>query len=129
MIVLDTHAWIWFVDDPTKLSKKALTATETAIHNQQLYISSISTWEILLLEKKGRLKLAIPAKIWLERCEKTNLFSFIPIDNAISRISVSLDIHADPADRFIAATTIYLGATLITKDRKLRASRKLKTLW
>ncbi|MCK5529212.1 MAG: type II toxin-antitoxin system VapC family toxin [Kiritimatiellae bacterium] len=129
MIVLDTHAWLWFVDEPTKLSKEALSSIETAIANQQLYVSSISTWEILLLEKKGRLKLAIPAEIWLERCEKTNLFSFIPIDNAISRISVSLNIHADPADRFIAATAIYLGATLITKDRKLRATRKIETIW
>ena len=36
---------------------------------------------------------------------------------------------ADPADRFIAATSVYLGATLITKDRKLRNSRKVRTLW
>ncbi len=129
MIILDTHAWIWFVDNPAKLGKEALNAIEASIQNQTLYISSISSWEILLLEKKGRLKLSIPAEVWLERCEKTNLFSFIPIDNSISRISVALDIHADPADRFIAATAIYLGATLITKDRKLRDSRKIKTLW
>lgn len=129
MIILDTHAWIWFIDDPDKIGSKALTAIEKALLNQKLYISSISAWEMLLLEKKGRLKLAIPAEVWLERCEKTNLFTFIPVNNTISRISVSLDIHADPADRFIAATTIYLGGTLITKDRKLRTSKKVKTLW
>ena len=129
MIVLDTHAWIWFVDEPEKLSSKVLSAIETALQNQQLYISSISVWEVLLLEKKGRLKLSIPAEIWLERCEKTHLFSFMPVDNAISRISVSLNIHADPADRFIVSTAIYLGATLITKDRKLRASHEIKTVW
>lgn len=129
MIVLDTHAWIWFVDEPEKLGRKALAAIETVIKNQQLYVSSISVWEMLLLEKKGRLKLLIPAEIWLERCEKTHLFSFIPVDNAISRISVSLNIHADPADRFIAATAIYLGATLITKDSKLRTSHEIKTVW
>ena len=129
MIVLDTHAWIWFVDDPAMLRPKARNAVEAAIEAGDLYVSCISTWEILMLERKQRLELAIPAEIWLDRCQVTGVFSFVPVDNAISRLSVSLGLHGDPADRFIAATAVYLGATLITKDRRLRDSRKVPTLW
>lgn len=129
MIVLDTHAWIWYVDDPAKLRPKARNAVEAAADSGELYVSCISTWEILMLEKKQRLELVIPAEIWLDRCQDTGVFSFVPIDNAISRLSVSLGLHGDPADRFIAATAVYLGATLVTKDRRLRDSRKVSTLW
>ncbi len=129
MIVLDTHAWIWFVDSPELIKKAARQAIEGAITEQCLYVSSISVWEVLMLESKGRLKFALPAENWLGRCEETGVFTFMPVDNAICRTSVALGLRADPADRFIAATAVYLGATLISKDRKLRASRKVHTLW
>ncbi|MBN1674851.1 MAG: PIN domain-containing protein [Kiritimatiellae bacterium] len=48
---------------------------------------------------------------------------------AIARLAVSMALHADPADRLIAATAAYLGARLVTKDRRLRASAKVKCLW
>jgi len=129
MIVLDTHAWIWFVDDPSKIKKKALEIIDDAIVDQNLYVSCISVWEVMMLASKGRIQFSVPAESWLDRCEKTGLFSFIPVDNAISRLSVKMNLHGDPADRFIAATAVHHGATLVTKDRKLRASHKVDTFW
>jgi len=72
VIVLDTHAFVWYVDTPSMLSKKAL-----------------------------------------------SLIEFVPIDNTICRLSTSLGLHGDPADRFISATLVYLGAALITKGTKI----------
>ncbi len=129
MIVLDTHAWVWFVDNPDLISTKARKSVESALADGAIYISSISVWEILMLESKKRLSFSIPASTWLERTEKTGLFTFFPVDNAVCRTSAALNLHGDPADRFIAATAVHLGATLVTKDRKLRTSRKVHTLW
>jgi PIN domain nuclease of toxin-antitoxin system len=129
MIVLDTHAWVWFVDSPDLIRPESRKAIEAAIHERRLYVSSISIWEVLMLVSKKRLRFAVPADVWLERVEKTGVFTFVPLDNAICRMSVSLGLHGDPADRFVAATAVYFGATLITKDRKLRSSRKVHTLW
>lgn len=129
VIVLDTHAWIWFVDQPSLLGEKALRAAKRAAENSTLLISSISCWEILMLESKGRLELDIPAAIWIERCEKTELFQFFPVDNVICRHSMELDLPGDPADRFIAATAHYYGAALVTKDRRIRALKQVKTIW
>jgi PIN domain nuclease of toxin-antitoxin system len=47
----------------------------------------------------------------------------------IAVASVSLDMHPDPADRFIAATALAGGATLVTKDAKLRKVAALRTIW
>lgn len=129
MIVLDTHAWIWFVDAPDMMRAQTVNMIRDAADTQQLAISCISSWELLMLEAKNRLKLEVPASVWIERCEKTGLFRFIPVDNAITRYSVNISLHGDPADRFIAATAYYYGATLVTRDKKLRASKKIKTQW
>ena len=131
MIVLDTHAWIWFIDAPDLLSSKAHKAILAAQEEDELYISNISVWEVYMLAVKGRLQFSIPTDVWVKRCEQLSYLHFIAVNNEITRISVNTlsKMHNDPADRMIAATSIYLGATLITKDRKIRQNRILKTLW
>ena len=93
-------------------------------------IASISVWEVLMLERKGRLELRIPAALWVEKCERLALFHFVPVDTTIARLAVELPepIHADPADRIIIATALSLGATIITKDGKILAYPHVKTL-
>jgi PIN domain nuclease of toxin-antitoxin system len=128
VIVLDTHIWIEYIDDPSRLSKSALAAIRSG--QEPVGISSISAWEVYMLERKGRLELRIPAGLWVEKCERLALFHFVPIDNTIARLAVELPepFHADPADRIIVATALSLGATLVTKDRKILSYPHVKTL-
>ena len=83
-----------------------------------------------MLERRGRLVLNIPARLWVEKCERAAFFHFIPVDNAIARMAVELPdpLHADPADRLIIATALSLGATLVTRDRKIIDYPHVKTL-
>jgi PIN domain nuclease of toxin-antitoxin system len=128
VIVLDTHIWVGYIDQPSQLPKPALDAIRGG--QEPIYISSISVWEVLMLERRGRLELRIPAALWVEKCERLALFHFVPVDNTIARLSVELPepIHADPADRIIIATALSLGATLVTKDRKILTYPYVKTL-
>lgn len=128
MIILDTHIWIEYIDDPSLLPKPALQAIRGG--REPVGISSISVWEVFMLERKGRLALRIPARLWVEKCERLALFHFVPVDNTIARLSVELPepLHADPADRIIVATALSLGATLVTKDRKILAYPHVKTI-
>lgn len=121
MIVLDTHIWIWYIDRPDLLSQNALQAIEKAKQNDSVYISSISSWEIYMLEKKGRLKFKITASLWIEKCERLSFFRFVPVDNGIVKMAVELNemLHSDPADRIIIATAKSLGIPLVTKDEKI----------
>ena len=54
MIVLDTHAWIWWVSEPDRLSSRAHAAITSA---RRVGICPISIWEISTKEAKGRLSL------------------------------------------------------------------------
>ena len=119
MIVLDTHIWIGYIDDPGSLPRPALDAIRG--RREPVGISSISVWEVFMLERRGRLELRIPARVWVEKCERLAQFHFIPVDNTIARLAVELPepLHPDPADRIIIATALSLGATLVTRDWKI----------
>lgn len=131
MIVLDTHAWVWFVSNPELLSKKAKRTIERAVVDNNVFISSISAWEVALLTSKKRLLLSMEVADWIKKSEMLPFVNFIPVDNSIAVKSVNLPqpFHSDPADRIIIATTISLGASLITKDERILKYPHVKTIW
>ncbi len=131
MIVLDTHAWVWFVGDPDRLSRPAHAAIVAAMERAAVHVSSISCWEVALLVKKGRLELKMDVFEWLARASSLPFLKFVPIDNDIAVRAVALPppLHEDPADRMIVATALAVDAPLVTRDRRLRRYRPVKTLW
>ncbi len=131
MIVLDTHCWVWFVNDPRQLSAQARKATERALAANALVISSISCWEVAMLSASGRLKLRIDVLDWIAKCEALPFFNFVPVDTAIFVRSVFLPgpLHADPADRIIIATALARDIPIVTKDRKIRGYPHIRSIW
>lgn len=132
MIVLDTHAWIWFIDSPDKLGKRATAAIKKARNaGESLHISCISTWEVYMLASRQRLSLVIAPELWVNRCERLGVLRFHPVDNAIAGLSVDVGstMHSDPADRIIVATALYLGASIVTRDEKIKACGLAPCIW
>ena len=131
MIVLDTHAWIWFISNPDLLSKPAQNAVNTAVKDKGILISSISAWELALLVSKKRLKLTLDVSDWIAKTESLPFIQFVPITNsiAVKSVNLPLPLHPDPADRIIIATALSVGAPLVTKDRKLLDYSPVKTIW
>ena len=130
MIVADTHAWLWWLSDATALSPAARAALDGALDDGRLGVSAISVWEAAMLVKKGRLELTLPLEELVRRCEALPGMRFLPVTPRIALASVALDpLHADPADRIIAATALEHQATLVTKDARLHAIDGLVSLW
>ena len=131
MIVLDTHAWIWFISKPEVLSKKAKKAVAAAVKEKNVLVSSISAWEVALLAKKRRLKLSMDVSDWIAKSENLPFIQFIPVSNSIAVKSVNLpqSLHPDPADRIIIATALSTGAPIVTKDKKISDYSHVKTIW
>lgn len=132
MIVLDTHAWIWFINSPGQLGARAIAAIHDArLSGSGLHISCISTWELHMLVSKGRLSLTIAPEVWVARCERLSFLRFHPLSNDIARLAVTGcgATHADPADRIIMATALYLGASVVTKDDRIRDAGVVNCIW
>ncbi len=132
MIVLDTHVWLWFISDSSKLSTKAARViNEVLVENNNLIISSISVWEVALLVRKQRLRLTMPVQDWIAKSEALPFIRFVPVNNRIAVKSVDLPspLHDDPADRIVIATTLTEGVSLVTKDRKIIDCGLVRTIW
>jgi PIN domain nuclease of toxin-antitoxin system len=132
VILLDTHAWIWWVSHPDRLPRKTRTGlTRTVNRGEQLRVSSISIWELAMLADRGRLTLTMDPAAWVAHAERLPYFAFVPVDNAIALRAVTLPDfpHRDPADRLIIATALGLGATLVTGDEQLHGYTRVRTLW
>ena len=131
MIVLDTHVWIWWVSRSNELSSGVRKLLDDIAETDFAMVSSISVWEAALLHQRGRLRLTMPLADWLSHSESLPFLRFVPVDNRIAARSVLLPepLHRDPADRIIVATALQFGATLITRDEKLRDYSAVDTLW
>lgn len=130
MIVLDTHALLWWVDGSPELSQAARRQIDSLMDTGAIHVSSISCWEIGTLVAKGRLELTIAAEEWVARCESLPFLTFVPVDNSIALASTTLSGRppADPADRIIIATALSRKAKIVTKDRAIRAY-DVPTIW
>ena len=130
MIVLDTHAWIWWVADPARLSIVA----KKAIEKERVRgVCAISVWELAVLIQRGRLVLDRDVADWVREALALPGVELLPLtpEIAIEAGGPALDLHGhgDPADRMIAATALAHRARLVTKDERLRAVQALDTVW
>jgi PIN domain nuclease of toxin-antitoxin system len=128
MIVLDTHVWLWWVSDPSRLSRAAQRRIRTAT---QIGISAISCLEVATAVTKGRITLDRGVLDWLEQALALPKVELLPLTLLIAVKAAQLgnDFPGDPADRVIAATSIVESAPLVTKDSKVHASGTLTVIW
>lgn len=129
MLVLDTHAWIWWTQDEARLSaaqREAIARAEAS----GLGVSAISCWEVAKLVERGRLGLPLPLADWLDRALAYPGVQLIELSPAIIAGSVALPgtFHKDPADQLIVATARHLGVPLVTRDEKILAYPHVETV-
>ncbi|MCL6525472.1 MAG: type II toxin-antitoxin system VapC family toxin [Thermaceae bacterium] len=128
--LLDTHAWVYFLADPTQLPQGLEPLLEEARAEQALFVSAISAWEVAVLARKGRLAFTPGARRWLEDALRVPGVEVVPLDAHIALEADGLPLpHPDPADRFIVATALRLGAVLVSRDEKLQGLLGLQMLW
>jgi PIN domain nuclease of toxin-antitoxin system len=115
-LLLDTHIWLWLVNEPEKLG--AHLTRELKNPANERWLSPISTWEVLVLARKARIRLNQKTDEWVGKA--TSPFREAPITHEIMAVAQQISLpHQDPADRFLAATAKVLGLTLATADAKL----------
>ena len=132
MIILDTHALLWWVDGSERLSTPAREAIENERGDQgSILVSAISAWEIALLVDKGRLTLDREVVDWLDQVSRIEGLEFLAVDRQIGVGAVRLpgDFHKDPADRIIVATARRAASPLVSADERIISYPYVETIW
>lgn len=119
-LLLDTHVFIWWADQPEKLSPVALSALEDEAN--ELLLSVASVWEMQIKIQLGKLKLNLPLKELVKTQQETNDITVSPV--ALTHV-LALDAlpfhHKDPFDRLLIAQSIEEDLTLVSADSQFSA--------
>ena len=131
MIMLDTHALVWWRNGSARLSHNAKAAIAHETQSGNIVMSAFSFWEIAMLVEHRRLILSPDVVSWLAAVEAIDRMRFIPVDNRIALASVQLPagMPKDPADRIIVATAMLLDIPVVTADQKMQAYPHVQTIW
>jgi PIN domain nuclease of toxin-antitoxin system len=128
MILLDTHAWIWWASRSANLS----TAARQSIDAEgEVGVAAISCWEVAMLVDKGRLKLDRDVGLWVDQAvalPKVVLLALTP-QIAVASVRLPSGFQGDPADRMIVATAKQQGVPLVTKDERIQRCGLVTTIW
>jgi PIN domain nuclease of toxin-antitoxin system len=95
----------------------------------ELWLSPINTWEVIILVERGRVVLETDPITWLRSVYTRIPFKEAPINHEVAIQSRTIDLpHQDPADRFLAATAVVYGLTLVTADARMLLSKVVPVL-
>jgi PIN domain nuclease of toxin-antitoxin system len=126
--LLDTHILLWSLLDPSCLNEDVANVLDNPAN--ELWLSPITTWEIIILSEKGRIQLDAPPAAWMKNVLSTLPFQEATLNHEVAMQSRGILLpHQDPADRFIAASAIVYGLTLVTADRYLIEEAKLYSVF
>ena len=127
VIVLDTHAWIWWASEPARLGRRGRAAIEIS---DQIGIPAVCCFEVAAAAARGRIGLDRAPLDWIEQALALPRVRLLPLSPAVSVKATQLGtFHGDPADRLIVATAIIESATLVTRDRNIRGYASVDSVW
>jgi PIN domain nuclease of toxin-antitoxin system len=114
-VMLDTHAFLWFVGGDSNLSATARAAITDP--NNVVLLSPASHWEIAIKVSTGKLTLAEPFDVFMLREIQQNGFEIFPIEVAHTAVVATLPFHyRDPFDRLLVAQALSEGVPLVSAD-------------
>ncbi|AFY34181.1 type II toxin-antitoxin system VapC family toxin [Calothrix sp. PCC 7507] len=128
MIILDTHIWVWWVDDNERLTKKHREYIEE-YQSQGLGVSIVSCWEVAKLVEKNRLVFSCSVNEWLKAALAYPGVQLLNLTLPIVVDSTQLSgFHSDPFDQIIVATARNYECPLLTVDAKILNYSGVETL-
>ena len=115
-LLLDTHIFLWLVSESRRLPESVLTAIRS--QDNEVYLSVVSLWEIIVKHQLGRMPLPESPEIYIPAQRERHMIANLPLDeSSVSQLSKLPSLHRDPFDRMLVCQAIEHGLTVVTADR------------
>jgi PIN domain nuclease of toxin-antitoxin system len=114
-LLLDTHAFLWYITDDPRLSAAAAEAIQD--ESNEVFLSVVSVWEALAKHQLGKLPLATPADEYLRTRREQHNIASLPFDEPSLSHLLRLPLHhRDPFDRMLICQALQHDLTVVTSD-------------
>ena len=125
-LLLDTHTFLWFIDDNARLSSTARSLLES---DNDLVLSTASLWEIAIKLSIGKLSLPQPFETFVRKQLSVNAIDILQIDTAHLSVVATLPFHhRDPFDRLLVAQAKVEQLPIVSADTEFN-KYSIKRLW
>jgi len=119
-LLLDTHAFLWYISSDPRLPPYAYDAIRDKTN--EVYLSVVSVWEVLVKYQIGKLPLPAPADEFIESSRSEHRIADLPLDRQTVSLLLSLPMHhRDPFDRMLICQALNHGLTIVTVDEWFRS--------
>ncbi len=128
MIVIDTHAFLWWRDENRSLSRPAARAIGTA---GRVVVPTVCCYELATLERRRRIRLDRGVNAWMRAALAVPGVEPYPLtaEIAIEAGRLPDSFPGDPVDRIVYATAAALGSKLVTRDRSITDHDPARVIW
>ncbi|MBX9582579.1 MAG: type II toxin-antitoxin system VapC family toxin [Gemmataceae bacterium] len=122
-VLADSHAIVWFLADPSRLSPAALAALTAAQNSGRIWVATITFVELTYLVEKGKLDPRVLSELWTVIQDPTEPVEALPLtlDDAAVLDQIPRGTVPDMPDRIISATALAQKLPLISADSKIRS--------
>jgi PIN domain nuclease of toxin-antitoxin system len=118
-LLLDTHIWIWLVQEPDRIAPQVLKQIDQA---EALLLSAASVWELAIKAGLGKLRTVGGAQALVGEIVRELSPTELAISSEHALLAASLPaLHKDPFDRMLVAQAQAAGVPLVTADEQVRA--------
>ena len=127
MMLLDTVTFLWIITGSKRLSQKA--AASFIDNTKDVYLSSVSVWEIIVKYNLGRLPLPEEPAIYIPKQRYIHGIETLPLEEQdVIELPNLPKIHHDPFDRMLVCQARTRDMIIVTPDKMIR-DYPVKTLW
>jgi PIN domain nuclease of toxin-antitoxin system len=124
-LLLDTHAFLWWVADDARLSARA----RRAIAREPCVLSVVSCWEMAIKVSLQKLDVPLPLDRFIGAQLELNGFGLLPIGIEHTAAAATLPFHhRDPFDRLLAAQALREQLSIVSADKVFR-KYAVKRVW
>ena len=119
-ILLDTHVFIWLIDEDNRLD--SLWREEINNPQNQIFLSVASVWECVIKHQIGKLNFPQSPDIYFPQKRKEYLIKSLPInEESLSHLRQLPLLHKDPFDRLLISQSLQDDLTIMTEDNAILA--------
>jgi PIN domain nuclease of toxin-antitoxin system len=119
-ILLDTHIFLWFISDDSRLSTDVRDAIRDP--DNEIYLSVVSVWESIVKYQLGKLPLPEPPETYLPKQRNLHQIASLALDeSSVAQLAKLPPLHRDPFDRMLICQAVQNGLIIATVDAAVRA--------